>query len=159
MKPVVFLGALCAALIAGPSFALAEACRDTRVALKGDWGKAEFRVDVADDAAERSQGLMFVETMPRDKGMLFLYETPQHATFWMRNTLISLDMIFVGPDGVVQHVHENAIPKDETVIDGGRGIVAVLEINGGLAAQFGIAPGDVLRHPFFGAEAAWPCPS
>ncbi len=96
-------------------------------------------------------------SMPRSAGMLFVYETPQRATFWMRNTLIPLDMIFAGPDGVVTHVHENAIPLDETTIDGGRGVQFVLEINGGLAGPLGIEPGTELRHPAIGDAATWSC--
>jgi len=134
-------------------------CRESRVDVRGDWGQAEFRIDLADDDDERAQGLMFVEEMARDKGMLFIYEQPQHATFWMRNTLIPLDMIFIGEDGVVRQIHENAIPMDETVIDGGDGVLAVLEVNAGVVADFGIAPGDVLRHPAFGEDAVWACPA
>lgn len=135
----------------------AEPCRQDRVTLRGGWGQAEFRVDLADTDTTRALGLMFVENMPRDKGMLFLYPKPQHARFWMRNTLIPLDMLFVDAAGVVQVLHPDAIPEDETVIDGGPEVAAVLEINGGLAAQFGITVGDQLRHPFFGPNAAWPC--
>jgi uncharacterized membrane protein (UPF0127 family) len=100
---------------------------------------------------------MFRESLPREAGMLFLYEYPQQLSFWMRNTLIELDMIFLRPDGVVAHVHERAQPLDETPITGGRGLVAVLEVNGGLAREMGIVPGVALRHPFFGDRAAWPC--
>ena len=90
--------------------------------------------------------------------MLFIYEEPQLLAFWMRNTLIPLDMIFVDRFGEVQKVHSNAVPLDETPIDGGRDVLAVLEINGGLAARLGIEPGTELRHPAFDqAEAAWPC--
>ncbi len=150
--------AACLALISCPGTVFADQCHETRVSLRGDWGQATFRVDVADDPSERSRGLMFVEQMAIDKGMLFVYDAPQRATFWMRNTLIPLDMIFVGADGVVRHVHRNAQPRDETTIDGGREIQAVLEVNGGLASRFGISEGDMMQHPFFGANAVWPCP-
>ncbi len=134
------------------------ACRPDVVELRGGFGSARFSVDVADDDQERAQGLMNVPSMPASQGMLFLYERPQRATFWMRNTLIPLDMVFVGEDGTVRHVHENAVPLDETTIDGGPGIVAVLEINGGLAGAIGIAPGAELRHPGMDQSlAAWPC--
>ena len=158
MRRVGLGRAVCVALWCFGTAANADRCHETRISVKGDWGQAQFRIDVADDPAERAQGLMFVEHMATDKGMLFLYEVPQHATFWMRNTLIPLDMIFIDPEGRVQNVHADAIPKDETVIDGGHGIVAVLEINAGLADRFGIAAGDVVQHPFFGAQAAWRCP-
>ncbi len=134
------------------------ACRDDVVELRGDFGSARFTVDVADDDQERAQGLMNVPSMPASRGMLFLYERPQRVSFWMRNTLIPLDMIFLGPDGVVTRVHENAVPLDESPIDGGPGVLAVLEINGGMAGRLGIEPGDVLRHPGLDPEiAAWPC--
>ena len=146
------LAALAGAALADP------ACDPARIDLRGDFGQAQFRVEVADDAAERAQGLMFRESMSSSAGMLFIYETPQHARFWMQNTLIPLDMIFADAAGRVTHVHANAVPKDETVIDGGTGVRFVLEINGGLAERMGIAPGTELRHPGIPADqAAWPC--
>ncbi|PLL13686.1 hypothetical protein C0V75_06235 [Tabrizicola sp. TH137] len=119
---------------------------------------ARFTVDVADDGAERAQGLMFRESMPASAGMLFVYEAPQRASFWMKNTLIPLDMIFADETGRVTRVHENAVPHDTTPIDGGDAVRFVLEINGGLAARMGIAAGAELRHPAIPQEtAAWPC--
>jgi hypothetical protein len=100
---------------------------------------------------------MFVEDMPTMTGMLFIYETPRRASFWMRNTLIPLDMLFADPTGVITRVHENAVPLDETSIDGGDGVQYVLEINGGMAARLGIEAGDVMQHPAFGEDAAAPC--
>jgi uncharacterized membrane protein (UPF0127 family) len=146
--------ALLATLVAGPVHA---ACVADRVLVQGDFGRASFAVDLADDPEERSRGLMFVETMPMMSGMLFIYDNPTRATFWMRNTLIPLDMIFVDPTGTVTQVHHDAIPGDETIIDGGEGVAAVLEINGGLAARLGIAVGDHLQHPSFGPDAVLPC--
>ena len=133
------------------------ACADDKVTVIGGWGQAVFAVDVADDPAERAQGLMFVEEMAALEGMLFVYERPQSVSFWMKNTLIPLDMMFLAPDGEVLRVHENAIPGELTPIPGGRGVQMVLEINGGLAARLGIAPGDVLQHPSFGPDAIAPC--
>lgn len=149
-------------VICGASLAQAvqadPACRADTVLLRGDWGQARFTVEIADTPETRSQGLMFRESMPKSAGMLFVYDAPQRATFWMRNTLISLDMIFTDQRGVVQHVHHEAIPGDETVIDGGRGILTVLEINGGLARAMGIVPGSQMRHTAFSSDtAAWPC--
>lgn len=137
----------------------AAACSDARVELRGEWGSARFRVAVVDTPATRAQGLMHVEEMPRNAGMLFVYERPQPVRFWMENTLIPLDMIFVAPDGVVRHVHENAIPLDRTGIPGGSDdIQYVLEVNGGVAGDIGIAAGSELRHPSIDQElAAWPC--
>lgn len=146
---------LAAALVAGA--ALAD-CAPDRAELRGDWGQAAFRVEVADDAGERARGLMFRERMDRLAGMLFIYEKPGRVAFWMRNTLIPLDMVFLGPDGVVRRVHRNAVPLDETPIPGGDGILAVLEVNAGVADAFGIDVGTELRHPGLPQEqAAWPC--
>jgi uncharacterized membrane protein (UPF0127 family) len=116
-----------------------------------------IRVEIADDPAERAQGLMNREELAAKTGMLFIYETPRPASFWMKNTLIPLDMIFADEAGRVTRVHANAVPLDRTPIDGGDGVRFVLEINGGLAAKLGIAPGAELRHPAIGPEAAWPC--
>lgn len=140
--------------LAGP--ALAD-CDIGRVDLRGDWGAARFSVEVADDPQERSLGLMNRERMATGAGMLFVYEEPQRAVFWMKNTLIPLDMIFMDENGVVTRVHENAIPGDLTGIDGGDDVQFVLEINGGLARRLGIVEGSELRHPAIGETAAWPC--
>ncbi|WP_425075036.1 DUF192 domain-containing protein [Sagittula sp. S175] len=131
-------------------------CADNTLNLRGDFGQARFTVDLAVTPEERNKGLMFVEKMPTSKGMLFVYERPQQVAFWMKNTLIPLDMIFADARGVVQNVHSNAIPGDLTAIPGEGMIQYVLEINGGLAAMLHITPGTELRHPLI-EEGAWPC--
>ena len=141
-----------------PGAAVAAACSPDVVEIRGPAGQQRFTVDVADDGAERAQGLMFRESMPMSAGMLFVYEAPQRAAFWMKNTLIPLDMIFADATGRVVRVHSDAIPGDTTPIDGGEGIQYVLEINGGLAARMGIGAGAELRHPSIAQDrAAWPC--
>lgn len=153
------LGLALAGLVAGATPALAEAaCSPGRVDLRWQGGHDSFAVELADDGAERSKGLMFREKMDPAAGMLFVYESPRRAQFWMKNTLIPLDMIFADVSGTVTRVHANAIPGDLTPIDGGQDVVFVLEINGGLAAKLGIASGAELRHPAVPATyAAWPC--
>ena len=89
--------------------------------------------------------------------MLFVYPRPQFAAFWMKNTLIPLDMLFIDERGRAKAIHSNAIPGDETLIPGGNGVLAVLEINGGLAKALGIGVGAEMRHPIFGEAAHWPC--
>lgn len=151
-------GALASIVLAVATSAAFAACSPTSVELRGDWGQARFNVEIADDVAERAQGLMNRESMPMSAGMLFVYEQPQRAQFWMKNTLIPLDMIFIDQTGTVTHVHSNAIPRDLTPIDGGDGVFSVLEINGGLADSMGIAPGTQVRNPNFSQESAvWPC--
>ena len=138
--------------------AAVAACADDRVDLRGDWGSARFGVEIADDDASRSQGLMHRDALPRWSGMLFIFDGPGRRSFWMANTLIELDMLFIAPDGVVAHVHDRAIPHDRTPVSGGDGIQYVLEINGGMAAQLGITPGSELRHPRLDPQvASWPC--
>lgn len=152
-------GALAGMILAGAAMGQAAwaACSDGTVSLRGDWGQLRFSVDVADDDASRSRGLMFVEEMARSAGMLFVFDPPRSVSFWMKNTLIPLDMIFTDRTGTVVRVHSNAIPGDLTGIPGGEGIYTVLEINGGLAERYGIAPGSQMQHPVYGDQAAWPC--
>lgn len=143
----------------GADGALADAaCSEDAVHLRGDWGQGRFSVEVADDPEERAQGLMNREDLSQWAGMLFVYPDPRQVGFWMKNTLIPLDMIFIDKTGTVARVHANAEPGDLTPIMGGSpDIKAVLEVNGGLAARVGIAPGTQIRHPAFAEHSAWPC--
>ncbi|MBD3786404.1 MAG: DUF192 domain-containing protein [Sphingomonadales bacterium] len=146
-------------LAALPGLARAEACRAdlARLALTSG-GAAQFSIEIADDEAERSQGLMNRDHLARGAGMLFVYPTERPVAFWMRNTLIPLDMIFIDARGAVVHVHANATPHDETPIPSGAPVRFVLEINGGLAQAIGIGPGAVLRHPAIAPDLALaPC--
>ena len=147
---------LASLLLAVLATGAAAECRDNRVTIKGGFGEAHFTVQVADDAAERAQGLMNVPEMGTLQGMLFLYEEPRTVSFWMHNTLIPLDMLFAGPDGTITAIHENAVPLDRTSILA-EGVQFTLEVNGGLTRRLGIAPGDVLQHPAIGEGAALPC--
>lgn len=149
------LGAL---FLTGPAFG--SDCAPDRVDLRGDWGQARFSVEVADDPRERALGLMHREEMPLTHGMLFMFEEPQDVSFWMKNTLIPLDMLFLSKDGTVSRIHENAVPQDLTPIHGGTDILAVLEVNGGVSARFAITEGSELRHPAFDQSVAiWACDS
>ena len=146
-------------LAATPAAVAAADCSLDRIDLRGDFGSVAFTVSVADDPAERARGLMFVERMGTFEGMLFVYERPQMVAFWMENTLIPLDMIFMDATGTVRKVHENAVPMDRTPIPGGSDdILMVLEVNGGVASRLGIGPGAQMRHPSAPQDiAAWPC--
>jgi uncharacterized membrane protein (UPF0127 family) len=141
-----------------PAAAAAQDCAPDALDLRGPDLALRFRVEVMDDAAERARGLMFRESLPKFSGMLFVYETPQPVAFWMRNTLIPLDMLFFDPAGRLTRIKSNATPLDETPIPGGDNIRYVLEINGGLAESLGIEPGAELRHPALDqTAAAWRC--
>ena len=144
--------------VAAVSADAGETCSEDTIYLQGDWGSARFSVDVVDTPESRSMGLMFVEQLPRMSGMLFVYDQEQPVAFWMKNTLIPLDMVFADGTGVVQHVHDNAIPGDLTAIPGGSNIQFVLEINGGMAETLGIGEGTRMRHPAIPVNSAvWPC--
>jgi len=147
------------ALVLSGGAALAGACREDMAYLRGpDGGEAAFRVEIADTEAGRAQGLMHRETLAASAGMLFVYPHPQRVSFWMKNTLIPLDMIFMDDTGTVRRIGHEAQPLDETPVFGGNGIETVLEINGGMARRIGIAPGWEMRHPAVGqGRAAWPC--
>ena len=146
------------ALFFAPLQAAWAVCAPDRVDLRGDFGQARFTVEIADTNETRAIGLMNRPSMPRSVGMLFIYEGPTQASFWMENTLIPLDMIFVDPTGRVSRVHHNAVPLDRTPIPGGDNILMVLEINGGLARAMGIGEGAELRHPRLDqTTAVWAC--
>lgn len=101
-----------------------------------------FRVELAQSGQEQAQGLMFRERMGADEGMLFPMRPQRLAGFWMKNTLIPLDIVFIGTDGQISNIAANAIPHSlDPKISSGMA-AAVLEINGGRAAELGIAPGD-----------------
>lgn len=142
-----------------PAAVWAGACDPARVDLRGDFGQARFSVEIADDAAERSRGLMYreAETLPRMGGMLFVYEHPQRTAFWMKNTPLPLDILFFDATGHLTRMVENAVPFDETALPGGDAVQFVLEIHGGMAEKLGIAPGAEMRHPAVGPDASWPC--
>ncbi|CTQ34045.1 DUF192 domain-containing protein [Jannaschia rubra] len=134
------------------------ACAPGIVDIRGDFGSVRLKVDLALTPQEQARGLMFRESMPRFSGMLFVYPRESQVSFWMRNTLIPLDMIFVGADGRIVDVHENAVPLDETPIPSAAPALAVLEVNGGLTETLGIDVGDALRSSALPQDnAAWPC--
>ncbi|MBE0454101.1 DUF192 domain-containing protein [Roseovarius autotrophicus] len=133
-------------------------CSEDVVHLRGPGGEALFRVEVADTDAARAQGLMHRESLPTSAGMLFVYPSPRPVGFWMKNTLIPLDMIFMDASGTVRRIGHEAQPHDERPVMGGDGIQTVLEINGGLARRIGISEGWEMRHPAVDQDAAaWPC--
>ncbi len=150
--------AVCALALATATGVAAQGCSPDRVDLRGDFGTVRFSVELARTPEEHSRGLMFRESMPRMAGMLFVYPREAPVSFWMRNTLIPLDMIFADDTGTIVRVHANAVPRDETPIPSGEPVLTVLEINGGLAARLGIDAGDELRSPALPQDlAAWPC--
>lgn len=112
------------------------------VTLTGAKGSHVVRAEVARTAAEQARGLMFRPEMGADEGMIFIRQPPDVASFWMRNTVIPLDIIYIGTDHRILNISANAVPYDLTPRPSLGIAAAVLELNGGRAAQLGIRPGD-----------------
>jgi uncharacterized membrane protein (UPF0127 family) len=90
---------------------------------------------------------MFIHSMPVSSGMIFPYNPAQVVAFWMKNTYIPLDMLFVGPQGTLSRIIVNAKPEDQTPLSSVEPVVAVIEVNGGLAQKEGLAVGDKVVSP------------
>ena len=101
-----------------------------------------FVVEVARTPEEQARGLMERQSLARDRGMLFPYQTPQPVAFWMKNTLIPLDMIFIAPGGRILRIEPNTVPLSLDPVGSGEAVEAVLELAGGRSAELGIAAGD-----------------
>jgi len=147
---------LLAAALCVLSQGASAACSEGVAALRWPDGSARFTVEIADDAAERAQGLMFRESLDPSAGMLFIYDRPQPAAFWMKNTLIPLDILFFDASGRLTGFHENAVPHDETPLPGGNAVAMVLEIPGGRARALGLSGAVELQHPRL-PDPVWPC--
>ena len=104
-----------------------------------------FTVEVARTAEEQAMGLMYRNALAPDRGMIFPFDPPREASFWMRNTLIPLDMIFVRADGTIANIEANTVPYSEEPMRSAGRVAAVLEIAGGRSAELGIKPGDAVN--------------
>lgn len=130
---------------------VASACSaDNRGVFHTAKGDFAFTLEVADTEAQRERGLMFRTELAPDAGMLFDYHKEQLAAFWMQNTLIPLDMIFVAADGTVKTIHVNARPQDPTAIPSEVPVRFVIEIAGGRSQEIGLKVGDKFEHPRVG---------
>ena len=115
-------------------------------------GVLPFTVEIAKTDDERQKGLMFRKELPEGRGMLFDFAPDQNVAMWMKNTLISLDMIFIRADGSILRIAENTPTKSEKIIPSGGPVRGVLEVIGGTARKYGIAAGDRVAHPLFGRK-------
>jgi uncharacterized protein len=111
-----------------------------------------FRIWVAEDDARRARGLMFVRKLGDEEGMLFIYGEEQPVSMWMKNTYISLDMLFVGADGRVERLVENTEPESLKTIESKSPVVAVVELKAGTAARLKIRPGARVIHEVFASD-------
>ena len=101
-----------------------------------------FVVEVARTPEQQERGLMFRQSLGDNQGMIFPYDPPQAASFWMKNTLIPLDMVFIRPDHTIARVADNTVPLSLDPVSAGEPVAAVLEIRGGRAAELGVKAGD-----------------
>ena len=122
---------------------------ETVTVVTADGERHAFRAHLAATPAARQRGLMYVTRLEPDEGMLFDFETPRLVGMWMKNTPLSLDMLFITADGRIARIAADTRPFSTDTIDSGSEVRAVLEINGGLAAERGIAVGDRVLHPIF----------
>ena len=137
------------------SFALAFASGPTRAAgeqtveIASKTGVHIFAVEIADNDADRAKGLMYRKELPEGRGMLFDFHRDQEVSFWMQNTYIPLDMIFIRGDGRILRIEENTEPLSTRLIPSRGAVRAVLEVIGGTSRKLGIAPGDRVASPIF----------
>ncbi len=131
------------------SVAARGADADKSIELDTSSGPHVFSVEVMRTEAEREQGLMFRKSMAQDHGMLFDFGSDQPLMFWMKNTYIPLDMVFIGSGGRVVGIARNAKPMDETVIPSKAPAARVLELNAGAADKIGLKVGDVVKSSVF----------
>ena len=144
MRAVLFSLALVVAS-AGAAAALPTAT----ISITTVKGSMPFKVEMANDHASQEKGLMFRKAMAANAGMLFDFHTTVMTTFWMKNTVLPLDIIFIRSDGTISSIAGNAVPFSEAPIPSSEPIRAVLEINGGRAKALGIEPGDQVHGAIF----------
>ncbi|MBK6894993.1 MAG: DUF192 domain-containing protein [Alphaproteobacteria bacterium] len=118
--------------------------------VKSDGSFVIYTAEVARTPEEINMGLMFRKELAANHGMIFFVDPEREVNFWMKNTLIPLDMLFIGADGVIKHIHPMAKPHDLTQIPSLAPVKAVLEINGGEAQKNGIMIGDSVKHEILG---------
>jgi uncharacterized protein len=144
-------------LLAGPAAQAADPPREplerfpsAELAVESGGRSHPFTVWIAASEPRRNQGLMYVKSLPATRGMLFLFDAPQVAAFWMKNTLIPLDLLFIAPNGRIIHIAENAVPLSEGAIESMGIVGGVLELAGGTSRRLGFRAGDRVRYAAFG---------
>ena len=155
MRRYIFVLMALLVFFAAPARAAEELPIRDIVAVTADGVRHIIHAEIALTDEQRTHGLMYRTEMPEDHGMLFVFPVAQPLGFWMRNTLISLDMVFLNEDGLVSFIHKNAIPQDETIIESRGPVSRVLELNGGTAERMGLKVGDRLyNETYFGNKLA-----
>jgi uncharacterized protein len=143
---------LAVALLAALALVIASTssrAADDTLEIVSKTGVHVFSVELAVTDEQRAKGLMFRRALPEGQGMLFKFEPDQVIQMWMRNTYISLDMIFIRGDGRISRIAEGTKPESDDIISSGAPARGVLEVIAGTARKLGIAPGDRVAHPWF----------
>lgn len=125
---------------------MTPALKQVPLTIRSANGPHRFTVEVAASPSEQETGLMYRRSLAPDRGMIFPYDPPQSVAFWMKNTLIPLDMIFIRADGTIARIF-TATPLSLDPVPGGEPVAAVLEIAGGRAAELGVRDGDQVSWP------------
>ncbi len=139
--------AMLASIASIVAFAASDSQSDSTITVATRNAQHVFTVEIARTPAEMERGLMFRDHLALDHGMLFLYDEDRWVTFWMKNTLIPLDLIFADASGRIVRIAERAVPLSTELIPSGTPVRAVLEVNGGTAERLQIKVGDRLMHP------------
>ncbi len=125
--------------------------RDSVTVVASGDARHHFEVWIADTPSRRTQGLMYVGGLDAGRGMLFVFDRPQYASFWMRNTYVALDLLFIAADGRILNIARDTVPLSTTPIESAGPVVGVLEVVAGTTARLGIEAGDRVEHPAFAA--------
>ena len=133
-----------------------KAYADDNLIIKSGKIKHHYTVEIADNDLSREKGLMFRTQLASDHGMLFVFKNIDVQNFWMKNTLIPLDIVFVTPDGKIAKIHDMAQPEDLTLISSDVPIAAAIELKGGEAQKSHLKVGNIVIHPIFANNALKP---
>lgn len=125
----------------------------TPIVFQTRHGSRALAVEIAETAQERERGLMFRKDFPRDRAMLFVFPDAQEVTFWMQNTPLPLDMIFIGADGRITSIKEHEKPFSTDLVGSGGPVRFVIEVDAGVARRLGLEKGDRVRHPVVDKDA------
>jgi uncharacterized protein len=154
IKPVLAFAFLFTVFVSPAAFAGDEHVLEIE---KADGESHRLSTELVITADKQRRGLMYRTELAKDAGMLFFYQSCELASFWMKNTYIPLDMIFIEADGRIANITHEAQPETLDIHESGVPVNGVLEVNGGLTQRLGIAEGDYVRHPWFGEGGKATC--
>jgi len=154
LRRVFLIAIFAVGMVAASHAASLQTFEKSSLAIATKAGPQRFEVELALTPDQQMQGLMYRSQLAPDAGMLFDFVTTAPRAFWMKNTLIPLDMLFIAADGRIVDIHERAVPLSESVIPSNAPARAVLELNGGTVDRLGIKIGDTVSYKGFGTGGA-----